>query len=324
MRLRLEADPNELVVKGDQLIAALTSAFADVHPDLADRLHKAMPEPDHGEAANPVIRELAANFRTAYDKQMALMLKDIGRVLDGAVREVVKGGEDHDLEKARSHKYISKKIGPNGKPEYTYPDDDKEGLSVEQRAELLREMSDAPTPPEKESMYEYQTGGYAAMNALLRHGEGHKDVKARLERTPLHEIREHVRVLQGLITRHKLTAPMTVYRGEWFSPERLAKLRVGEDFNDKGFFSTSRAVEGAQRTWKTRPHTSKDTRCLFTVHMPEGQPALDMMKHSGMFQEEQEVLLPHGSKFIVRGMTMEKQGRTNYLHVVLEPMPAGA
>lgn len=96
MRLRLEATPDELLVKGDALVDAIAQAVQDVHPDLADRLHKAMPEPDDGEPAYPVIRDLCANFRAAYEKQTAAMLKDIGRVLDGASQEVSKSMQKDD------------------------------------------------------------------------------------------------------------------------------------------------------------------------------------------------------------------------------------
>lgn len=89
MRLRLTARHDELLHKGDQLVAELSQALATAHPELAERLHKALPDPEP-DLQHQVLRDLQQKFAAAYARQMEAMRKDIGRVLDQAGREVAK------------------------------------------------------------------------------------------------------------------------------------------------------------------------------------------------------------------------------------------
>lgn len=94
MRLRLEADQDELLAKGDRLLEELAQALYDVHPDLADRLHKAAPEPEPQKLPYRALRDLQEKFASAYVAQLAAMNKDIFKVLDQASREVRKSVDD--------------------------------------------------------------------------------------------------------------------------------------------------------------------------------------------------------------------------------------
>lgn len=81
MRFRLEATPDELLEKSDQLLEALHDAVAEVAPDAADRLEKALPRKE-SDLKFPVLRELAKRTSTEYERLTGSMLKEIGKVLD--------------------------------------------------------------------------------------------------------------------------------------------------------------------------------------------------------------------------------------------------
>jgi hypothetical protein len=89
VRLRLEANPEELRDKGVALVQALASALFPAHPELAEQLNKALPKPKPS-LKYPVLRELHRRTATAYRKQLDTMLREIGEVLDEAASGVTK------------------------------------------------------------------------------------------------------------------------------------------------------------------------------------------------------------------------------------------
>jgi hypothetical protein len=86
MHVRIEADPEELREKSTDLLQALAKAFADVSPELAESLEKALPEKE-SILKLPVLKELHTRTAQAYQRQMQLMLKDIGKVLDRSLNK---------------------------------------------------------------------------------------------------------------------------------------------------------------------------------------------------------------------------------------------
>ena len=81
MKLRLDATPKELAEKSEQLVQSVSTLLRPVSPELADALEKALPRKE-AELKFPVLRDLQKKTEVLYDKQMDLMLKDIGKVLD--------------------------------------------------------------------------------------------------------------------------------------------------------------------------------------------------------------------------------------------------
>lgn len=81
MRFRLEATPDELLEKSDQLLKTLHDAVADVAPDAAECLEKALPRKE-SDLKYPVLRELAKRSSAEYERLTGRMLKEIGKVLD--------------------------------------------------------------------------------------------------------------------------------------------------------------------------------------------------------------------------------------------------
>lgn len=87
MRIRLEASPEELAAKGNQLLEVLARSLEPHHRGLSDALQKAIVEADQDEQPElryPVLRELHERTRTAYAAQLDAMLRDINRVLDAS------------------------------------------------------------------------------------------------------------------------------------------------------------------------------------------------------------------------------------------------
>lgn len=116
MRLSLEATPQELEEKSGDLIKAVAEIIEPVDPDMSEALTKALPRKEPV-LKYPVLRELQRRTQAAYEVMLDAMLKDIGKVLDQTVE---KGGEDSDLFKALTHKYIRRVPKPGGGYRYYY------------------------------------------------------------------------------------------------------------------------------------------------------------------------------------------------------------
>lgn len=104
MRIRVDATPEELGAKSSEMVKSIEALLRPVNPEMADALEKAIPYKEK-ELKFPVLRELQKRTETAYEKQMALMIKDIGKVLD---KSMGKSLDDTNLEKAGPF------IGPRG------------------------------------------------------------------------------------------------------------------------------------------------------------------------------------------------------------------
>lgn len=154
MRFHLEATPDELNEKGEELIKSLVESIAPFSHDLAEKLEKALPERKVA-LKDRALDELHAKTKEEYQKTVAAMLGAIGKVITGAgnglkeyperiertfaLRPPLDKGEkldndldyslDNDLVKDFSsgggerpgHKYI-KREGEPGNYEYTYAD----------------------------------------------------------------------------------------------------------------------------------------------------------------------------------------------------------
>lgn len=86
MKLRLDATPQELAEKGERLVESLGELFRSVNPDLAEALEKALPRKE-SELKFPVLREIQKKEEAEYERQMKLMVKDIGKVLDKSLQK---------------------------------------------------------------------------------------------------------------------------------------------------------------------------------------------------------------------------------------------
>lgn len=95
MRLRIEATPDELAEKSEALVRALADTLGPVAPDIAEQLEKALPK-SAAKMIQPALREIHEVTRKAYDARLKWMLKDIGKVLDGAVLTKAEGDEPPD------------------------------------------------------------------------------------------------------------------------------------------------------------------------------------------------------------------------------------
>ena len=187
------------------------------------------------------------------------------------------------------------------------------GLSAPEKINRM-----AFTPEEKEALYAYQTGGFAAINALLRHGETHPRVQDRLETTDLTvaDIRQQITDLRSAIVKHTLAASVRLYRGLRLPKAVLQQIQEGKKFTDAGFFSTSKSESEARSMWDRTEGLG--TRVLFTVAAQKGQTALDLVQHVGMFAEEQEVLFSDKTSFYVTKISVGKEGRRKVVYVSLE------
>lgn len=160
-----------------------------------------------------------------------------------------------------------------------------------------------------DAFYSYTGGGFADMNNWLRSGEhsGVSDVEGET-----HALNDLIRIQEPL------EKVKVLYRGIANFPE---ELRKGDVFHDKGFVSTT------DNAAISRDHFSGPKGgdgVLFAIHAPAGTKVLDAMKIGG-YEEDSEFILPPGTKFRVKSVTVSKAEakkygmRTSYtLEVVLD------
>jgi hypothetical protein len=151
MKLKVEATPDELRDKAPDIVKSIGELLRPVSPDMADILEKAIPYKEK-ELKFPVLRELQKQTEEAYEKQMELMLKDIGKVLDKSVKTTtIKKSE-------RSPDYTQKLVAKEDESyeeikeelkKYGYVDSDFDkggvlfGYSTNQLIDLAREKRDS-------------------------------------------------------------------------------------------------------------------------------------------------------------------------------------
>ena len=129
MRLQLEATPAELWTKGSALLEELAKAFADINPDLAEALEKALP-PKEQDLKFRALQGLKAVTTEEYDRMLKRMLGDIGKVLDKSVsgNQFVKALQE-EMQSAGEHvEHLIKQLGPPEKDEDEEPEEDEEPL----------------------------------------------------------------------------------------------------------------------------------------------------------------------------------------------------
>lgn len=145
MRVQLDATPQELSEKGEELIKALVRELAPVSPELAESLEKALPEKEPA-LKYRALRDIHKITKEEYAKTLERIHLDIAKVLSEAVENTSVG---QVLEKAEGgerlgHKYI-KREGTPGNYQYTYAE--PVGQSVPGQANAPQ-ATQTPTQPQ--------------------------------------------------------------------------------------------------------------------------------------------------------------------------------
>ncbi|MFD5788583.1 ADP-ribosyltransferase [Streptomyces sp. NPDC127037] len=183
--------------------------------------------------------------------------------------------------------------GTQGRPSYRkfHPSGNRKGKTQHRNGGWLG--SDRFTEEEhSKALRDYTSNAYERMNQSLRHGTFPKS------ETAADRVRHQVQALSDLINIQEPTAEeTTLYRR--MENNRLA-LKVGDEFHDKGFLSTSKRSDVLPiETEADDPNTT-----LFKISLPAGAQALDVVAagRDGFGADEQEVILPPGTKFRVRAV----------------------
>jgi len=123
MRVRLEATPQELSEKGEELIKALAHELYPVSPELAETLEKALPEKEPA-LKYKALRDIHKITKDEYEKTLERIHLDIAKVLAEAVENtsvgqpITKSVTPDDLNKAGGP-YIGPRGGKWADPEHT-------------------------------------------------------------------------------------------------------------------------------------------------------------------------------------------------------------
>lgn len=96
MKLRLEATPEEISAKGQQLLSQLAKAVRPHAPELAHALEEATssasPEEEHADLKHEFLRESFRDVHKLYETTLDAMVTEMGAALDARVREM-RGGK---------------------------------------------------------------------------------------------------------------------------------------------------------------------------------------------------------------------------------------
>ena len=154
---------------------------------------------------------------------------------------------------------------------------------------------------------EYTGGGSLWINNYLR-----KRNLSGLTTKELDKLKESANVLLNLITRISPSKkPITVYRGAEAMYSEWRNLKKGEEliFTNKGFISTTFNIDTALNFIE-----DGDDCCLLILHLPKGTRGLYLNSMS-LFDDldEDELLLPHKSKFIIKDVKYIKHNNQKVL-----------
>jgi hypothetical protein len=158
----------------------------------------------------------------------------------------------------------------------------------------------------------YTSTGYKDMNSLSRFG---KMEGGKFER----EIaQESIDALDSEISKNVAPKDMVLFRGVSGSDasKTFDKLKEGDVFTDKGFVSTTPDVEMVQEFMSSATGQKFDSRPIekgyvLQVHVPQGENVFSVHQYfknsgrdsDGMFERENEHILPRGTSFRVNGIT---------------------
>jgi HK97 family phage portal protein len=161
-----------------------------------------------------------------------------------------------------------------------------------------QEMSGRVTRKEWLSTADYVQNDFTAMNGYLRTGSGSGSTKARVE------------AMDGLMGKYRLPAEARSLRGVHNDPAIPPPGQaVGKVVTSQGFQSTTMALEDEE-------HFLGGT--ILDITVPKGSNAI-LANGLGVsrWPEEQELILPHGTRYAIRSDTMK--GGQRWLKVTAMP-----
>lgn len=149
----------------------------------------------------------------------------------------------------------------------------------------------------------YTDGRYRHMNELLRSGKPYYSEIYKEE-----DARRDIQYIDNLMKAHTVPESIVVYRGAVMPSTAFKQCNPGDEFEDKGFVSTSLAKYTADAfcTEEAAAYRRDSYRVSMTIRVPKGSHALGCV---GM--GESELTLPRGSKFRVLDVSVDYNGVRN-------------
>lgn len=164
----------------------------------------------------------------------------------------------------------------------------------------------------------YTNTGYRDINKSLR---GQKKLEDKLDRDLAEE---SINALDSEISKNKAPKDMVLFRGVSGNDasETFDKLKKGDVYIDKGFVSTTpdiKMVDEFMSSAKGGPYDSREVvkGYVLQVHVPKGENVFSVQQYfknsgrdtDGMFERENEHILPRGSSFKVNSVgTIQVRG----------------
>jgi len=221
------------------------------------------------------IKEVAASLRP-FERALRLAGFDPSQVRDESGRWTDMGGGVHTVAMEPSARFQKSKYS------WAKP-------ILERHKSEIQKHGRKVSQPSASALIEYQNFGYERVNGALRHGS-------------FGGARDNMREISALDNAMITPAPesMVLYRG--LRSTVLRGLRVGKVYTDKGFMSTSWDPDVALRGASAAAY-ELDEEMVLDVHVPKGFPlAFPSAMGIGGWRREREVILPRGTRYIVRSI----------------------
>lgn len=149
---------------------------------------------------------------------------------------------------------------------------------------------EAITKQEADAVTAYSTRKFQEINSDLRSGKTSKNSAT-------------IKQLDSAIRKSRTTEDQQLFRAAKIPAieEAMKSGNIeGLEFSDEAYTSTSKAKDKAN-------NFARDGARMFKVNVPKGSSALDVGENAGGLKGEQEVLLPRGAKFRVKGVQKVKE-----------------
>jgi hypothetical protein len=172
---------------------------------------------------------------------------------------------------------------------------------------LQKNMDFDFTTDERKAMGLYGTDFHNDLN-------GHLAGRALKNGSPenVKKIEKNVALMDQAMEKSRVPGTVVMYRGTNASPERLAQLTTpGAVISSPEFYSTSSNIDHSKKFAKSRPNLGKPHRVVMNITIPAGAKAVNMnaatrpLPGRGGAVNEEEVVLPRNSRYVVKGYRTE-------------------
>jgi len=172
---------------------------------------------------------------------------------------------------------------------------------------------------QKQALFGYEDGGYINTNSLLRRGHLTYE-RSTVDEATRAKVKKTIPLLDKAIDEQPpLDHAVTVFRGA--AGEHFKDAKAGDTLTDKGFMSASLL------DYVAKGFSRGDSPAYVTITVPKGMKVLNVNGARNNWNDEEEVVFPRGTKFIVESITTRPDAisaseKRIFVHLHAEPPDA--